>query len=107
MLEKLQDYFLGKDISNFYNERIEKHSEKSGSLKLERDVSILYGKVLPNLLTLAGISTALGGDIVSGGFIIGGSEAWRKSAKEEFQFKKVHYVAEDYCELWDKIIQNK
>ena len=114
MLKELQNYFLGRNILDYYQERIKSHPEKIKQLKKERNNYLVYGKFLPNLITTFGIGMGLAAivegslpEAVGSGMIIAMGEGGRNLTNEDFSFKKIDYAKEDYCNEVDKLTTPK
>ncbi len=98
------NYFFGKDISDYYKKRIGEHPEQKKELKLEKNFFLLYGKILPNLTTIAGVGTAfLGEAYLTGAIIAGMSEAVRASVRGEFRFRIIDNLTEESCNQFNKL----
>jgi hypothetical protein len=121
MLEKiangLGNYFLGKDIIEYYK-RIEKeHPEHIKEFKKDKRDYLIYGKVIPNLGDISAIALTFFGHPFYGAVDIGISEAIRKSFSESFQdqksdyeldfaFERINKTIDRINPTLDKIIQN-
>lgn len=91
MVKKLENYFAGRDIREYYEKMRTEHPGKIKMFDFDERNFIFFGKVLPDVIDLASIILGLSGHLFIGAFSLGAGEALRKSVKDDFEFKKGNY----------------
>lgn len=94
----LGNYFLGKEIKDFYEELKEKNPNKISELNKEKNKYIFWGRVVPSTIEIGGlvalcIQPSLGGFLgFSGSF--GAGRSIRDKANQIHYLRKLNYISE-------------
>ena len=106
-LEKLGNYFLGLDIIEYYKTLKQKNPGEVKQLNQERNIYVIIGKVIPNILDVSGI-IGLGlwelGPTLVGSTLIGGSEALRHAVQGFYEEGKMDHGYEEYKKAVGEVI---
>ena len=111
MLEKITNYFTGKDVNSYYNKLIEQHPEKKEQLREEQRKIIRYSRTIPNIADLPGIAFSAYGilnldfvGIMCGVCFLGVVEGVRQINRETFEINQRGHM---YLSLDEAIERNK
>lgn len=106
MTKKLENYFAGKDIREYYNKMSAEHPEHIKKFREEKKTYLICGKIIPDVIDVSAIVLGCYSSFFISAALIGVSEAIRHGFKESFQQKKLDYAYSFLHETLDKVTRH-
>jgi len=100
MIKKLEDYFIGTNIIEYYQNLKKENPENYKKLTREQNVYLIGGKIIPNIMDISGIVLSFFNPINAS--LICAGEAVRISLYGDFLFKKMEHEQEKTAKIISK-----